>query len=205
MVLAGRLHHGRLQAVFAGLGPEAHLVADLELSETVVGDAVGVEIDVALVHRLDEAVALRRKQPRDPAARFAVVRLDFAAPAARHILEPSRERVEGIAHGDFDVLVRVVLRGVAVHRDLAAGNLEVDADLVELALAVMPVRRAHHDAAAHDAAVEAFEPFGKLADTRPHRGRGLHVAERDLDRNRHGGTCADNAAGSVSGAAASGE
>jgi hypothetical protein len=71
------------------------------------------------------------------------VGLHVAPLAADVILDLARGSVEGVANGNVDVLVRVVLLRLAAHDELAAGKREIEADVEELSLPMTPVRRAH--------------------------------------------------------------
>lgn len=53
-------------------------------------------------------------------------------------------------HRDIDILMRMVLAGVARHRNLAFRQHEMNGDVVKLALAVAPVTRLDHDVAGGD-------------------------------------------------------
>ncbi len=67
-----------LGAGLAQLLREADLGADLEPVEIAGEHAVAMEIDVALVGGLDEAIALFGEEPDDPAGRRRLMRLDRA-------------------------------------------------------------------------------------------------------------------------------
>jgi hypothetical protein len=90
--------------------------------------------------------------------------LDVAAHLSRVILEPPRRGVEGVANGDIDVLMRVIEWACAIHHHVLARHADIDAHVIQLALVMVAVRRLHHDAAADDAVVEAFELRRLLAD-----------------------------------------
>src|SRR5262245_9151751 len=110
---------------------------------------------------------------------------DVASELPRMIFELAHRGIEGVADGDIDVLVRLVLRSLLIHMHVVAGHADVDADLVELALVVMPVRRLDGDVAAHDALEKAVKLGGLPADDRFHGGRWIHVAEADLQGHLH--------------------
>src|SRR5215831_7882697 len=110
---------------------------------------------------------------------------DVASELPRMIFELAHRGIEGVADGDINVLVRLVLRAFLIHMHVVARHADVDADLVTLALVVMPVRRLDGDVAAHDALEKAVKLGGLLADDRFHGGRWIHVAEADLQGNLH--------------------
>ena len=116
------------------------------------------------------------------------MRLDVGAPLARHVPQAARDGVEGVADRDVDILVRMVLGRISIDRDLRAGDLQIDPDLVEPSLALAAVRRSDGHPAADDTAVELVQTLEQFAYPLPRRGRRLHVAEGDLQRKWHGVT-----------------
>src|SRR5262245_26979711 len=110
---------------------------------------------------------------------------DVASELPRMIFELAHRGIEGVADGDIDVLVRLVLRAFLIHVHVVARHADVDADLVKLALVVMPVRRLDGDVAAHDALEKAVKLGGLLADDRLHGGRWVDVADADLQGVLH--------------------
>jgi len=76
-------------------------------------------------------------------------RVQFHLPAALTsvILEQPAGGIEGVAYGHVDVLVGMVLRRIAADGDLAARNLEVDADPEQIALPAARVPALHGHAA----------------------------------------------------------
>src|SRR6476659_7785155 len=105
---------------------------------------------------------------------------DVASELPRMIFELAHRGIEGVADGDIDVLMRLVLRAFLIHMHVVARHADVDADLVELALVVMAMRRLDGDVAAHDALEEAVELGCFLADDRFDGRRGVHVPNADL-------------------------
>ena len=101
------------------------------------------------------------------------------------ILELAHRGVEGVADGDIDVLMGVVLRSFLIYVHVLAWHADVDADLVELALVVMAMRRLDGHVAAHDALEEAVELGCFLADDRFDGRRGVHVPKADLQGYLH--------------------
>src|SRR5262245_30701216 len=112
-------------------------------------------------------------------------RLDVASQLPRMIFELTNRCVEGVADGDIDVLMRLVLRALLSHMHVLPGHADVDAHLVELALVVMAMRRLDGNVAAHDPLEEAVELGGLLADDRFHGRGGIHVPEADLQGYLH--------------------
>ena len=120
-----------------------------------------------------------RDAPLEPGRRL---RLDVAAQLLGMGKEPPLRGVEGVAHGDMDVLVGMVERPVMADHDLAPRRREAQLDAVEPPLPPAPVRRLDDDLARGDAAMEPLEARDMLADARLHRLRAVHVAEDDGER-----------------------
>src|SRR5712691_8446323 len=186
MMLAERHHGTRLRSLGALslLRNKAHLSADLELVEAAICDAVAVKIDFARVGG-DEAAIAVGQQARDPAVIGNRVRLRLAAAPPHMVFQEAARRVKGVADRNIRILVRVVRAGLAPDDDLASGNRQVDPDLEQIALLVPPMGALDDNPAGGDPVEELIEFFGPLADARLQRGRGVHVAERDLQRQTH--------------------
>jgi len=67
------------------------------------------------------------------------VHLDIPASLANVILEQPAGRIERIADRDIDILVRMVRRGITADDDLVTGDIQVDANLEQIALLVARV------------------------------------------------------------------
>src|SRR3546814_2417300 len=100
----------------------AHRLAFDQLVEVGIDEAVCMEIDLAPVRRLNEAVVLKTIEPGDLAVRRHLVALHAARALTRMVLEAAACRIEGIAQSDVDVLMRLVAAGVAVDHYLLAWN-----------------------------------------------------------------------------------
>ena len=94
-----------------------------ELFERAVHDAVAMEIDLAAIGAQNEAAILRGQEPRDPPVVGHRVQLDVAASLANVIFEQPASGVECVADRDIDILMRMVLLGIAPDHDLAPRNL----------------------------------------------------------------------------------
>ena len=131
MVFALENHSARLRtsSAFGFLCNEAHLIADAEFVERLARDAVAVEIDLAAVGAQNKTAILLREKPHDTAVIGHRMHFDLAAPVARLVFELPARRLESVANGGVNILMRVLRRGVAPDENLAAGNAEVDADL----------------------------------------------------------------------------
>src|SRR3546814_19797702 len=113
-----------------------------------------MEIDLAPVRRLKEAVVLKTIEPGDLAVRRHLVALHAARALTRMVLEAAACRIEGIAQSDVDVLMRLVTAGVAVDHYLLAWNADFDNDVEEVALGVLTVQRLDHVTADRKSVVE---------------------------------------------------
>ena len=71
--------------------------------------------------------------------------------------------IEGIANGDINVFVCLVLVRATVGDDLGPGQGDVDADVIEIALVVMLVRRLDHDMTTHHVIGKPLQLFRFLA------------------------------------------
>jgi hypothetical protein len=83
------------------------------------------------------------------------------------------------------VLMRMVRAGVPSDDDLAAGDGEIDPNLEQIALLMPVVAAFDDDPAGGDPIEELIERFRPLPDARFERGRGIHVAEGNLERQLH--------------------
>ena len=111
--------------------------------------------------------------------------LHLAAPAPRVVLDAASGRIECVADGHVDVMVRRRLAVVPVHHQLSAGHRQIDADIVEPALVMVTVRRGHHHPATRDPVIEAVQLGGLVANGLLDTARGFHVAEGHLQFEFH--------------------
>jgi len=111
--------------------------------------------------------------------------LDVSALAASIVFELSAHGIEAIAHRDINVFMGVVLGWIALHHDLPARNVQIDANVIQPALVMTPARRLNHDATARDAIIELLELRDPLADFRFHGRRRVKMVEGDLKRHLH--------------------
>src|SRR6185312_15033953 len=93
--------------------------------------------------------------------------------------------VERVAYGDVQVFVRVVLAGIAVHHDVSPGHRDIDVDLIQLALSVMPMSRFDDYPARFDAVGNFLEFLHAMAYLRLDRRGRIHVAKSDLQIEWH--------------------
>src|SRR5262245_61856046 len=174
-----QMHRGRLWPLLAQLLGEPDFVTNAQLVEFSIDHAVAMEIDLPRIGRSDEAVAPLWVQPNDAALSGRVVGFDVSACLTDVVLELTPGRIEGVADRHVDVLVRALLRG------LAPRDTQVNADVEQFALSMLPVRRLDHHANARDPIVELLELGGLLPDVGLDGRRRRHVPEADLQWNLH--------------------
>ena len=87
-----------------------------------------MEIDLVAIDAQDKPAILLGKEPCDSAVVGDRVELDVSASLANVVFEAPAGRVESVADRHVDILMGVVRRGIAADDDLAAGNLQVDAN-----------------------------------------------------------------------------
>jgi hypothetical protein len=102
------------------------------------------------------------------------------------ILELPPHRFERIADRDIHIRVCVMFIRLAARDELAVRNGHINADVVLIALLVMPVPAFDHDATAGDAIVEFLQIFSVFANPGLDRLRAREISERDLQRYLHG-------------------
>src|SRR6185436_696759 len=110
---------------------------------------------------------LRRRRGLGPQAPLQVG-LHVAALAADVVLEHAAHGAEGLVDGEVGVLVFLRLLGVPADHQAPARHrqLDADAEVRALAVAVVPAWPLDGDVAADDARVEALQPSDLLVDQR---------------------------------------
>jgi hypothetical protein len=100
-------------------------------------------------------------------------------------LQPAARRVECVADRHVQILVRVVLAWFPVHHDRTAGNRQIDADVVDLAMEMAPMIGAQR----HPAGGHPIRNPLKFVNPAPHLDldgrRRFHATEGDLDVGWH--------------------
>src|SRR5262249_36946091 len=114
-------------------------VANMQFVESVVQDAVLVEINLAPIACLEKAVALVGEQLFHARAADAVVAFDLATNLAGVFVQHALRVVERVFDGRVGVLMGCLLRWVATDDQLPVGNADVDAYVVVPAMMMMPV------------------------------------------------------------------
>jgi len=130
------------------------------------------------------AGALRRSGPGRSGDRLFAQRR-FAAQGRHALLQLAARGVERVTQDDVDVLVAIAVGALHVDDDVLAGDCQLDLDVENLALMVVPVRRIDDDAAGLDAVGKGAQVVGELADAGLDGWGAFHVSEGDLDRDGH--------------------
>ena len=118
--------------------------------------------------------------------RLALVSLDEPAAAVHKLLNLLLHLVECLLDDRGEITISKAPGRFAFDHQLGAGHLEVDSDLVRVALLVMPVGLVDDHVTTHDPIVNALQPRGRFMDgSLDHPGMGK-VVERDLKRSVHG-------------------
>src|SRR5665213_98184 len=180
-------HHGtRLGSFFTFtlVKDETDFVAFREMVETIADHGVPVHVDFVAVTGLYETVAFRLEKTGYAPVVRRLMGLDVASHGAGVVLELAARRVEGIADGDENVLMRMVFGRIALDDDLSSRNGQIDSQMVQVAL-VATRARFHYDVAGHDPSEKAVKGSGMLANMGLDRRRRRHLAEGDLDWELH--------------------
>lgn len=164
---------------------KAYLIADSELVEPAIRDAVAVEIDLGAVGGQNEAAILLGEQTRDPAMIGHRMQLYLATLFANIIFEQPADGIERVANGDMGILMRMMGCRIAVHDDLSARDAEVHADMEQISLLMARVPTFDDRAAIDDPIEEALEFLHATADPCRDRLRAVHVTKSDLKRDLH--------------------
>jgi hypothetical protein len=167
------------------VGDEPHLVADRELFETAIGDAVAMEIDLVAIGGLDKAAILLGEEACNPAVVRHRMQLYLTAPLANVIFEQAAGGIERVADGDMGIFMRMMGRRIATDDNLSAGNRKIDANPKQIALLAPRVLAFDDDPASCDPVIKAFEFLGAVAYPRRNGLRAVHMAKSDLKWDLH--------------------
>src|SRR6201993_3953398 len=132
------------------LHDKTHFIAHGELFESAIRDAVAVEIDLAAIGAQNKAAIPIGEETRDAPMIGHRVHLDVAASLANVIFEQPSRRVERVANGDIDILVRMVRLGITADHDLAPRNFEIDTHPEQMTLLAAGVLAFDNDTARYD-------------------------------------------------------
>src|ERR1019366_4879846 len=186
MVFADLANRASLRAFLPYLFYEADLGVDRQTIEGIVENAVAMEIDLAAVGGLDEAIIVTGHKFRHAAMVLRFMRLDLTPHLADGVLDLALSRGECILDRDRDVLV---LRRVAVSLGdndiLGLRHGDADIYLEQTTLPMPRLRRYDRHVAALNPVVEFLQPFGLLFDFGPNGLRRLGILKSDIERHLH--------------------
>jgi hypothetical protein len=187
MMFAERYDRARLRTVstLRMLCDETDFVANLQLVEAVIRDAVAMEIDFVAVCTCNEAAIPIGEETRNSSVIGHRVELDVAASAANVILEQPASCVERVADRDMDILMGMVRLGVTPDHDLAPGNFEINPHPEQITLLTAGVLAFDDNATRYDPVKEAFERLGARTYSRRDGIRRVHMAESNLKWQLH--------------------
>jgi hypothetical protein len=167
------------------LRDKTHLIANDQLVEATILDAVPVEVYFSTVRARDKAAVSFGQETRNPSVVGHRVQLHVAAPFASVIFEQPAGRVKSITNRNVGIFMCVVSLGIAADDDLFSRNLEVDAHSKQIALLPTGVAAFDDHPARNNPIKKVFKLLGALAYPRRDRVRSLHVAEGDLKGELH--------------------
>jgi hypothetical protein len=150
------------------VGDETDFVAGPQLVEAAIHDAVPVHIDFFAGRGQQEAVITLGEKPGDTGGFLGLVLFDLTAKPANIIFELAAGGVEGIPDRDPDILMRMMLGGIALNHDLAARNAEMDSDMEKSSLSLSMAAAFNHDLAGDDPIEELLEFRRAVRDQLPH-------------------------------------
>jgi hypothetical protein len=199
--VADQLHRACLRTRFPfTLGKhEADGDTRAKIVKRVVEHCIAVKVDFETVRRLQESVALGRKQLRDSSDRRWCVTLDVSSLFSTIVLELPPCSAKSIAERNVDVFMSMILRTLMADYDFIPGNGDVDPHPIEHSMLRMTMRGLDHHVTMGDGLVELLEIGSTLLNPGFEGCRGLHVFEGDSDRLLH--TISSLAATPIAGAA----
>jgi hypothetical protein len=108
------------------------------------------------------------------------VRLDIAPHTANVVLKLPDRGIKGVANGDINIFMGMVERSSVPYMHVLPWHGDVDPDMVELTLVVMPMRRLDRHRTTLNPIENALELDGLLADPSFDGLRRIHIPEVDL-------------------------
>jgi len=145
-----------------------------------------MEIDETPVLGGDLTAIARGVELADPSVRRSCVGLHRVSTLALVVLELAAGGTERIAQRDIGILVSVIGGMGMSDGDLCVGKGNVDADVIECSLMGMERERLDDDPATRNVPAEPGKSVSQRTDARLERGRGVHVPERNSQRNHSG-------------------
>jgi hypothetical protein len=187
MVFADCLNRRRLRPLFASplVDRQPDLATDLQIVKPTVRNAVSMKVDLASIHQLYETEALVAIDAQDAAMGRHLVAFHFAATDSGVIFDLALGRCEGIADGDVDILMGLVLRPFAIDGDLLPGEGDIQSYSKQITLPVMAMILLDDNPAFDDPVEESLQFVYLLTNTSFDGGRGIHVPKCDIERLFH--------------------
>ena len=143
---------------------KTHRGSGRQIVEMLTEDTVAMEIDLAVIRRFQEAVALFRENASNAANGRQLVRLYIAPELAKMILDATPGGIECISDSDCQIVGRL-----PVDRDVRTGHAEIDPQVERASFSVVMYRRFDDDVASSEPRVVELEVVGAFADLRLHR------------------------------------
>jgi hypothetical protein len=119
------------------------------------------------------------------AMRLAGVQLHFAIALTLIVLKLAPGGTKGVSQSHKGILVSMVGHRPSLNCDLMPWNGQVDSDVEQLTLPMVPVRRFDRDVTVHDLGTEPFQAARKLSNSRIERRGRIHVTIGYLQRKLH--------------------
>jgi hypothetical protein len=170
---------------FAFVNHITNLIACIQLVEATAQD--GIPVQIHLVARLSDEEAVFREEAHNGPDRRGSVRLDIASHLAGMVLKLALGCVERITDRNVQILMSMMLRRLAPHDDFPLRHDQLDSNMIQNALMVMPMVRFDNDTAGVDPIKEALELIGASADFLLSSNVWLDIAKCDTKRLLHDG------------------
>ena len=107
------------------------------------------------------------------------VRLHVAARNAEVFVKLAARRLEGVAHRDMGILMRVILPWLTPHHDGAPRQRQIGADVEQPSLGLVAMMHLHHNVARGDPVAELFQLGDASANALLQRFGHIHITEGD--------------------------
>jgi hypothetical protein len=164
---------------------ESHLGADTEALESSSEHAVAMKVNRTTLRGIDAPILLFGMQLGNKAVWLAGMCLHLAVALTLVILELAPGGTKGVSQSHEGILVGMVGPGPSLDRDLVPRDGQVDSDVEQVALPMVPVRCFDRDATVDDLGTEPFQAPREAPDPRIERRGRFHVTIGYLQRNLH--------------------
>jgi len=180
VVLSNKMDGTRLRTLLAHFLNQAHFSTDCQHVKITFDQAVAMKVDELAIGGLDSSEIVVRVEFNDPSMCRRLMRLDLALLVAGVFLDLATHGVKGIANGNINVAVSAMLVRFTACHQFPLRHLDVDADVVMIALVMVPVQGFYRDTATHDVLVKISQLFCTLANLGLDSLRALQITESDL-------------------------